>query len=171
MPHLSRSAGGKAAARLPSGGADASHQELMDSPADLLDPRRTVRSHRVSGMSGHTHQGGVRDVRGRLDRILYGIVKVQFGNQQQNGRADRAQRGGGVAAKPRRGADVMRVARTALDGLKRLWEDTTIYNGDSTITPDVFVIVGGQSIDLSGVNSIDQADGLRKTPGLCCFSF
>src|SRR5471032_1042185 len=44
-------------------------------------------------------------------------------------------------------------ALTALDGLRRLWEDTTIYNGDSTITPDIFVIVGGQLIDLSGVNS------------------
>jgi hypothetical protein len=41
--------------------------------------------------------------------------------------------------------------------LRRLWEDTTIYNGDSVITPDIFLIVGGQIIDLSGVNSIDQA--------------
>src|SRR5436190_2307835 len=52
--------------------------------------------------------------------------------------------------------------RTALDGLRRLWEDTTIYNGDSTITPDVFVIVGGQLIDLSGVNSIDQAVAVTR---------
>jgi N-methylhydantoinase A/oxoprolinase/acetone carboxylase beta subunit len=54
-------------------------------------------------------------------------------------------------------------ARTALDGLRRLWEDTTIYNGDSTITPDIFVIVGGQLIDLSGVNSIDQAMALTRS--------
>jgi N-methylhydantoinase A len=53
-------------------------------------------------------------------------------------------------------------ARNALDGLKRLWEDTTIYNGDSTITPDVFVIVGGQLIDLSGVNSIEQAVAVTR---------
>ncbi|MDI4231890.1 hydantoinase/oxoprolinase family protein [Bradyrhizobium sp. Arg237L] len=53
-------------------------------------------------------------------------------------------------------------ARTALDGLRRLWEDTTIYNGDSTITPDIFVIVGGQLIDLSGVNSIDQAMAVTR---------
>jgi hypothetical protein len=26
----------------------------------------------------------------------------------------------------------------ALDGLRRLREDTTIYNGDSTITADIF---------------------------------
>src|SRR4051794_15953700 len=77
---LSRSAGGKAASRLPSGAADASHQEITDSPADLLDLRRTVRSHRVSGMPGHTHQHGVRNVRRRFDRILDGIVEVQFGN-------------------------------------------------------------------------------------------
>jgi N-methylhydantoinase A len=53
-------------------------------------------------------------------------------------------------------------ARTALDGLRRLWEDTTIYNGDSTIPPDIFVIVGGQLIDLSGVNSIDQAMAVTR---------
>ena len=54
-------------------------------------------------------------------------------------------------------------AQTALDGLRRLWEDTTIYNGDSTITPDIFVIVGGQLIDLSGVNSIDQAMAVTRS--------
>ena len=54
-------------------------------------------------------------------------------------------------------------ALTALDGLRRLWEDTTIYNGDSTITPDIFVIVGGQLIDLSGVNSIDQALAVTRS--------
>jgi N-methylhydantoinase A len=54
-------------------------------------------------------------------------------------------------------------AHTALDGLRRLWEDTTIYNGDSTITPDIFVIVGGQLIDLSGVNSIDQAIAVTRS--------
>jgi N-methylhydantoinase A len=53
-------------------------------------------------------------------------------------------------------------AQTALDGLRRLWEDTTIYNGDSTITPDIFVIVGGQLIDLSGMNSIDQAMAVTR---------
>src|ERR1700704_3612619 len=55
------------------------------------------------------------------------------------------------------------LAQTALDGLRRLWEDTTIYNGDSTITPDIFVIVGGQLIDLSGVNSIDQAMAVTRS--------
>ena len=54
-------------------------------------------------------------------------------------------------------------ARTALDGLRKLWEDTTIYNGDSTITPDIFVIIGGQLIDLSGVNSIDQAIAVTRS--------
>ncbi len=51
----------------------------------------------------------------------------------------------------------------ALDGLRRLWEDVTIYNGDSVITPDVFVIVGGQLVDLSGVNSIDQAMAIDRS--------
>jgi N-methylhydantoinase A/oxoprolinase/acetone carboxylase beta subunit len=65
-------------------------------------------------------------------------------------------------------------ARTGLGDLRRLWEDTTIYNGDSVITPDMFVIVGSQIIDLSGVNSIDQAlavvrgefDGLAESDAI-----
>ena len=42
-------------------------------------------------------------------------------------------------------------------------EDTTIYNGDSTITPDIFIIIGSQIIDLSGVNSIDQALAITRS--------
>jgi N-methylhydantoinase A/oxoprolinase/acetone carboxylase beta subunit len=69
-------------------------------------------------------------------------------------------------------------ARTGLGDLRRLWEDTTIYNGDSVITPDIFVIVGGQIIDLSGVNSIDQAlavtrgefDGLTESDPVALIS-
>src|ERR1700754_4386853 len=95
---LSRSAEGKAAARLTSGGADASHQELIDGPADIRDLRRTVRSHCVSGMTRHTHQRCVRNMGRFLDRIFYRVVEVQFRNQQQNGSTDRAQRGDGVAA-------------------------------------------------------------------------
>jgi N-methylhydantoinase A len=53
--------------------------------------------------------------------------------------------------------------RTGLGDLRRLWEDTTIYNGDSVITPDIFVIVRGQIIDLSGVNSIDQAVAVTRS--------
>ena len=50
-----------------------------------------------------------------------------------------------------------------LDHIRRLWEDTTIYNGDSVVTPDMFLIVGGQVVDLSGVNSIDQVLTLGRS--------
>jgi len=49
---------------------------------------------------------------------------------------------------------------TAEDGLrqlKKLWEDATIYNGDSVIAPDVFVITGGHVLDLSGISALDHA--------------
>ncbi|HSR11366.1 MAG TPA: hydantoinase/oxoprolinase family protein, partial [Thermodesulfobacteriota bacterium] len=48
----------------------------------------------------------------------------------------------------------------ALPGLKEAWENLTIYNGDSIIFPDVFVIVGSHVVDLTGVQSIDQAFGV-----------
>ncbi|HTU02282.1 MAG TPA: hypothetical protein VMG58_10720, partial [Candidatus Sulfotelmatobacter sp.] len=43
------------------------------------------------------------------------------------------------------------------------WEALTIYNGDSIIYPDLFVIVGSHILDLSGVQSVEQALGLVGT--------
>ncbi|MCW5624822.1 MAG: hypothetical protein KIT73_08915 [Burkholderiales bacterium] len=54
-------------------------------------------------------------------------------------------------------------AGTGLDDLKRLWESVTIYNGDSVITPDVFVIAGRRVVDLSGVNALDQALAIGRS--------
>jgi len=48
----------------------------------------------------------------------------------------------------------------ALAGLKEAWENLTIYNGDSIIYPDLFLIVGSHIVDLTGVQSIDQAFGV-----------
>ncbi len=39
---------------------------------------------------------------------------------------------------------------TGIAQLRRCWEEVTIYNGDSVITPDVFVIAGRRVVDLSG---------------------
>jgi len=51
----------------------------------------------------------------------------------------------------------------ALEGLKKSWEELTIYNGDSIIYPDLFLIVGSHIMDLSGMQSIDHALGLVAT--------
>ena len=52
---------------------------------------------------------------------------------------------------------------TAAEGLKQSWEQLTIYNGDSIIFPDLFLIVGSHVMDLSGVQSVDHALGLVGT--------
>ena len=52
---------------------------------------------------------------------------------------------------------------TAADGLKQTWDKLTIYNGDSIIFPDLFLIVGSHILDLSGVQSVDHALGLVGT--------
>ena len=49
---------------------------------------------------------------------------------------------------------------SAMAGLKETWENLTIYNGDSIIYPDIFLIVGSHIVDLTGVQSIDQAFGV-----------
>jgi hypothetical protein len=43
------------------------------------------------------------------------------------------------------------------EALRQLWEETTIYNGDSVIVPDMFVIVGSHVVDLTGTASLEQA--------------
>jgi N-methylhydantoinase A/oxoprolinase/acetone carboxylase beta subunit len=57
-------------------------------------------------------------------------------------------------------SDGVVVGTTAESGageLRRMWEQVTIYNGDSVITPDLFVIAGRRVVDLSGVNALDHA--------------
>ncbi len=51
-------------------------------------------------------------------------------------------------------------AGMALAGLKETWDNLTIYNGDSIIYPDLFLIVGSHVVDLSGVQSVEHASGL-----------
>ncbi len=61
----------------------------------------------------------------------------------------RVQRSDGVVARA--------TAQTGLAEMRRLWEEVTIYNGDSVITPDMFVIAGRRVVDLSGVSALEQA--------------
>lgn len=49
---------------------------------------------------------------------------------------------------------------SALKELKRIWEEMTLYKGDSIVYPDLFLIVGSHIMDLSGVQSLDHALGL-----------
>ena len=66
----------------------------------------------------------------------------------------RVQRGHGVVL----GAN----AGNGVQQLRRVWEEVTIYNGDSVITPDVFVIAGRRVLDLSGINTLDQAVAISR---------
>jgi hypothetical protein len=47
--------------------------------------------------------------------------------------------------------------------MRRLWEEVTIYNGDSVITPDMFVIAGRRVVDLSGVSALEQALAIGRS--------
>ena len=67
----------------------------------------------------------------------------------------RVQRSDGVVA----GA----TAQTGLAEMRRLWEEVTIYNGDSVITPDMFMIAGRRVVDLSGVSALEQALAIGRS--------
>ncbi len=53
-------------------------------------------------------------------------------------------------------------AGDGLDQLRQLWESATLYNGDSVIVPDVFLVAGRRILDLSGVHALDQALALSR---------
>jgi hypothetical protein len=53
-------------------------------------------------------------------------------------------------------------AGNGLQQLRRVWEEVTVYNGDSVIMPDVFLIAGRRVLDLSGVNTLDQAVAISR---------
>ncbi|HKQ25980.1 MAG TPA: hydantoinase/oxoprolinase family protein [Burkholderiales bacterium] len=67
----------------------------------------------------------------------------------------RVQRSDGVVARA--------TAQNGLAEMRRLWEEVTIYNGDSVITPDMFVIAGRRVVDLSGVNALEQALAIGRS--------
>lgn len=117
--------------------------ESMSIPAEKVKLQATTRL-------VHVFQGTVEEKRWRLFtfkryplRVVdnQGFVKVQ--------RSD--------------GSAYQFAGATALEGLKQVWENLTIYNGDSIIYPDMFLIVGTHIVDLTGVQSVDQALGVVAT--------
>jgi N-methylhydantoinase A/oxoprolinase/acetone carboxylase beta subunit len=67
----------------------------------------------------------------------------------------RVQRSDGVVARA--------TAQSGLAEMRRLWEEVTIYNGDSVITPDMFMIAGRRVVDLSGVSALEQALAIGRS--------
>ena len=53
-------------------------------------------------------------------------------------------------------------AANGLQRLRELWESVTIYNGDSVIAPDMFVVAGRRIVDLSGITALDQAIAISR---------
>jgi N-methylhydantoinase A/oxoprolinase/acetone carboxylase beta subunit len=61
------------------------------------------------------------------------------------------------------GAVLSSTAGNALTHLKQAWEGATIYNGDAVITPDLFMVAGRRVVDLSGINSLEQARAVARS--------
>ena len=53
-------------------------------------------------------------------------------------------------------------AANGLQQLRSLWEAETIYNGDSVIAPDMFVVAGRRIVDLCGITALDQAIAISR---------
>jgi len=67
------------------------------------------------------------------------------------------------------GAVVATNVADSLSQLSQIWEGATVYNGDSVIRPDMFLVSGSQITDLSGVISLEHAlemgrSGLEGVP-------
>jgi len=97
-------------------------------------------------------------------RVFQGTVEERkwrfFKSRRQPVRA--VDREGVIRVQRSHGVVLRASAGTGLQQLRRVWEDVTIYNGDSVITPDVFVIAGRRVLDLSGVTTLDQALAISR---------
>jgi N-methylhydantoinase A/oxoprolinase/acetone carboxylase beta subunit len=49
------------------------------------------------------------------------------------------------------------------EAFRRLWHEGTAYVGDATVFPDMFLLVGSRLVDLSGMQALDQAQGVART--------
>jgi N-methylhydantoinase A/oxoprolinase/acetone carboxylase beta subunit len=45
----------------------------------------------------------------------------------------------------------------------RLWQTGTVYVGDATVYPDMFLVVGSRVVDLSGMQSVTHAEEIART--------
>jgi N-methylhydantoinase A len=97
-------------------------------------------------------------------RVFQGMVEERkwrfFKSRRQPVRA--VDREGVIRVQRSHGVVLRASAGTGLQQLRRVWEDVTIYNGDSVITPDVFVIAGRRVLDLSGITTLDQAVAISR---------
>jgi N-methylhydantoinase A len=66
----------------------------------------------------------------------------------------RIQRSDGVVTQAR--------AADGLQQLRHLWESVTVYNGDSVITPDMFILAGRRILDLCGITALEQAIAISR---------
>ena len=129
---------------------DVSEQEARDIAAGSMGlPRERVRlvaaTDQMRVFQGEVEERRLRIFKRRRSPVRAidreGVIRVQ--------RSDAVVVGGSAA--------------TGLDQLKRVWEQVTIYNGDSVITPDVFVIAGRRVVDLSGVTALSQALAIGRS--------
>lgn len=133
------------------------------------DMRKAVTEDEARTIAGTSMGDGVTDLRlaastGEV-RVFQGVVEERKWRFFKSRRAPiravdregviRIQRSDGVVA----GA----TAGTGLAEMQRLWESITIYNGDSVITPDLFVVVGRRVVDLSGVGAMEQALAIGRS--------
>jgi len=49
------------------------------------------------------------------------------------------------------------------EGFSRLWQEGTVYVGDATVFPDMFLVVGSRLVDLSGMQALEHAQGVART--------
>ena len=54
-------------------------------------------------------------------------------------------------------------ARHGIESLRKFWEEQTLYNGDSVVVPDMFLVIGGQIVDLTGMVALDQALAVARS--------
>ena len=72
---------------------------------------------------------------------------------------------GSIKLRVRDGKAILSTADNVLSDLKKLWDEETTFSGDAIVRPEIYVIVGGRLIDLSGLSmsSLDNVMSMVRS--------
>ncbi len=110
------------------------------------------------------HKGSKIELAGKTDSMYVFTQerpeKTLFGKKKITSAIRVLDQKGFVKLQTAKGTAINSVIGSLDSDFKKLFDELSTYKGDVTICPDLFIVVGGRIIEVSGVSSIEQGMGI-----------
>jgi len=133
---------------------------------DLLKEVDEAEARRIAALAMRADPATVRLLAGtETMRVYEGRVQErQWGIFKRTRRPIRVVDHQGFVKLQREAALVKQTTVSAWRGVfGRLWRDGTVYVGDATVHPDMFLVIGSRLVDLSGMQALEHAQEVART--------